>query len=215
MRQKYRVIICIALCGSSLAWAQSTGPSFRFKWHDGAGQAHYSDGLNAEALKYGYDVVNDQGLVVQHVERQLTAEEQAAAKKAAEAKALADANLTIQHQADAQMLAAYPTEAAFTQAKQAELDSLDQTIHTTQGNLQSQEKALTDLLSRAGDLERAQQPVPKVLTDRIAEQRTTVAAIRTTLDRQQSSRASAQLKSEGQIRHYRELRKAQGSDASP
>jgi hypothetical protein len=207
MRQTFRVILGLGLCASSLAFAQ-TGPQFRFKWKDGAGLVHYSDSLTADALKYGYDVVNDRGIFVQHVERQLSPEELAAAKRAASAKAVVDANAAMAAQADAQMLAAYPDEASFTQAKQAEMDSLDQTIRTTQSNLQSQEKALTDLLARAGDLERSQQPVPKFLSDSIAEQRATVSGIRATLDRQQSSRASAQLKMEGQIRHYRDLRKA-------
>ncbi|WP_250628047.1 DUF4124 domain-containing protein [Pinirhizobacter soli] len=209
MRRSFRFALSLALCAAAtMAFAQK-GPSFRFKWKDGAGQAHYSDVLTTDAMKYGYDVVNDAGMVVQHVDRQLTPEELAAAKRAADAKLVQDANAQAQRQADVQMLAAYPDEASFTQAKQAEMDSLDQTIHTTQGNLASQEKALTDLLQRAGDLERANQPVPKFLSDSIAGQRTTVSAIRSTLERQQANRANAQLKMEGQVRHYRELRKAQ------
>ncbi|HMH67121.1 MAG TPA: DUF4124 domain-containing protein [Pinirhizobacter sp.] len=209
MHRSFRLALSLALCAATtLAFAQK-GPSFRFKWKDGAGLAHYSDTLTTDAMKYGYEVVNDAGMVVQHVDRQLTPEELAAAKRAADAKAVQDTNARAQRQADVQMLAAYPDEATFTQAKQAEMDSLDQTIHTTQGNLSSQEKALTDLLQRAGDLERANQPVPKALNDRIAEQRTMVSAIRSTLERQQANRANAQLKMEGQVRHYRELRKAQ------
>ena len=65
MRRSFRLALSLALCAAAtLAFAQK-GPSFRFKWKDGAGQAHYSDTLTTDAMKYGYDVVNDAGLVVQ------------------------------------------------------------------------------------------------------------------------------------------------------
>src|ERR1700710_1972553 len=108
MRRSFRIVLSLALCAATtLAFAQK-GPSFRFKWRDGAGLAHYSDTLTTDDLKYGYDVGNDAGMVVQHVDRQLTTEELAAAKRASDARAVQDANAQAQRQADAQMLAAYP-----------------------------------------------------------------------------------------------------------
>ena len=47
---------------------------------DGQGNLHYDDALPDEALKFGYDVVSAQGLVVKHVDRASTSEEKLAAK---------------------------------------------------------------------------------------------------------------------------------------
>src|SRR3546814_897181 len=145
---------------------------------------HFSDSLTAEAMKYGYELVNDRGMVVRRVPRQLNAEERAAANKLAaeqEAKRRAAQELA---NAEAQMLSAYPDEESYKISQQQTLDTIDQQIHTTQINLRSQEKALTDLLGRAADIENSKDPVPKFLVDSIATQRNVVAVQRNTLQRQ-------------------------------
>lgn len=218
MHKSLIVIATIALAVSMGADAQRrTGGSFRYRWHDSQGLVHYSDSLSSEAMKYGYDVVNDRGLVVRHVERQLTvAERELASKKAAAAAAQKHVEEERAH-AEQQMLAAYPNEADFVANQKDQLSTIDQQVATTRANLRSQEKALTDLLDRAGDLERAKQPVPKFLSDRIAEQRNTVAEQRATLDRLLATYVTTELKNEQELQRYRELKaqqKAEGDDAS-
>lgn len=211
MRAARYILAAAALCIGTVAIAQkntTNNNAYRYRWKDGSGQSNFSDSLTADAMKAGYDVVNAQGMVVRHVDRQLTADERDAARKVADQKA---AELQAQQQAqreDAQMLAAYPNEAAFAAAKNAELENFEQAARTTRLNLQGQEKALADLLTRAGDLERAKQPVPKYLNDRIADQRNTVASLRATLQRQQAAKDSAKTGTEAQLRHYRELKAA-------
>jgi hypothetical protein len=200
-----------ALCFGTAALAQSNttnNNNFRYKWKDAGGHSFFSDSLTPEAMKSGYDVVNAQGVTVRHVDRQLTADEREAAHKAAEQQAAAQVAADQRKRDDAQLLNAYPDEAAFATAKQAELDNVDQAARTTRMNLQGQEKALADLLNRAGDLERGKQPVPPYLTDRITEQRNTVAGLRATLQRQQTAKDTAQLNMDAQLKHYRELKAA-------
>ena len=202
----------LALAAALPAHAQVHAPEtggIRYKWHDGKGLSHYSDSLTAEAMKYGYDLVNDQGMVIRHVERQLSPEERVAAAKAAAAQAAQQHADAERARADMQMLNVYGDEAALKQAQQQELDTIDQQISTTRLNLKSQEKALTDLLSRAAELERAKQPVPKSLADSITTQRNVVAGQRTTLLRQQGEREAAQQQAAQQLEHYRALQKAQ------
>lgn len=182
----------------------------RYKWHDSQGNLHFSDSLTTDAIKNGYDVVNDRGLVIQHVERSLNAQEKVEAKKQADALASQQRAAQEQARADSQMLSAYPTEDAYRASLKQELDNIDQQINTTQINLHSQEKALTDLLGRAGDLERAKQPVPKFLNDSITKQRGVVANQRATLDRQQDNRDAIAKRMELQVQRYRELKAAQG-----
>jgi hypothetical protein len=211
MRAARYILAGAALCIGTAAFAQkntTNNNAYRYRWKDTSGQSYFSDSLTSDAMKAGYDVVNSQGMVVRHVDRQLTADERAAARKVADAQAAAEQAQQQRQREDAQMLNAYPNEAAFAAAKSAEVDNFEQAARTTRLNLQGQEKALADLLNRAGDLERAKQPVPKYLSDRIAEQRNTVASLRATLQRQQAAKDTAKTNMEAQLRHYRELKAA-------
>lgn len=207
----FMVAAAILAASSFTAVAQNSQNSngMRYKWRDGQGLPHYSDSLTTDAIKYGYDVVNDRGLVIQHVERQLNPEERAAARKQADELAAQQRAAQERARNDSQVLSAYPNEAAYKASLQQELDNIDQQINTTRLNLHSQEKALTDLLTRAGDLERAKQPVPKFLNDSIAKQRGIVAGQRGALDRQQAARDATAQKMEQQLKHYRELKAIQ------
>ena len=200
--------VAISLATVLTAHAQkATG--IRYHWRDGKGLPHYSDSLTAEAMKYGYDLVNDQGYVVRHVERQLSPEERATADKVAAEQAAERRAEDARRRADLQMLNAYGDEAALKQTQQAELDSIDQQLNTTRLNLHSQEKTLADLLGRAADIERAKDKVPKPLADSIANQRNVVSAQRTTLDHLQDRRDAAEKDAAQQLEHYRALKKAQ------
>lgn len=200
-----------ALLASASACAQrsATTSGLRYKWVDGQGLLHFSDSLTQEALKYGYSVVNDQGMVVQRVPRQLTPEEQAAAQKLAAQQAAAKRAADDQARADRQMLAAYPDEASYKASLQQALASMDQQIHTSKDNLRIQEQALTELLGRAAEAEHDKQPVPKFLQDNIAKQRGLVSDLQALLQRQQAQRAQAAQQQVQQLAHYRAAQAAQ------
>lgn len=212
MRNTLLIAAAVMLLASLSVRAQNSG-NIRYKWHDAQGLMHFSDSLTAEAMKYGYDLVNDHGMVVQHVPRQLTAEERAAANKLAAEQAARQRAAQEQANADAQMLSAYPDEESYKISLQQVLDTIDQQIHTTQINLRSQEKALTDLLGRAADIENAKDAVPKSLADSIVQQRNVVAGQRTTLRRQQALREQTVQLQAKQRAHYRELKAAQAQPA--
>ncbi|WEN15421.1 DUF4124 domain-containing protein [Rhodanobacter sp. AS-Z3] len=213
MRKPLLIIAAVALTASLSAYAQNTS-SFRYKWYDGQGLAHFSDSLSADAMKYGYELVNDRGLVVQRVSRQLSAEERVAANKLAAAQEAKDRAAQERANADAQMLAAYPDDASYQISLQQALDSYDQQIHTTQINLRTQEKALTDLLGRAADIENNKESVPKLLVDNIASQRNVVAALRNTLHRQQDARGQSVQEQIQLMAHYREVKAAREKQQS-
>ena len=212
MRKFVTIIATVALAGSLPALAQNAS-SVRYRWHDAKGLPHYSDSLSSEAMKNGYDLVNDQGLVMSHVARQLTAGERAAAQKLAAEQAAQRRQQDEQARADVQLLSAYPDEPAYRLAQQQTLDTIDQQMATTRINLRSQEKALSDLLGRAADLERAKQPVPKYLVDSIAQQRSVVTGQRNVLERQQQTRQTTEQQQVAQLQHYRALKAAQATPA--
>jgi hypothetical protein len=215
MRKLLFVFTAAALFANVSAHAQAptTGSGIRYKWHDGQGKLHFSDSLNAEAMKYGFDAVNDQGMVIQHVSRQLTPDERAAANNLAAEQAAKQQAEQKRHDAEAQMLDAYPDENSYKISQQQALDTLDQQIHTTQLNLKTQEKALTDLLGRAAEIERTQKTVPKFINDSIANQRAVVTGQQNTLQHQQALRTQMVQDQATQLARYRELKAAQASPA--
>jgi hypothetical protein len=215
MHRHFLILTAATLFASATAFAQtsSTGSGLRYKWHDGQGKVHFSDTLTAEAMKYGFDAVNDQGLVIQHVARQLTPEERTAANQLAADQAKKQRIEQDRINADTRMLEAYPDENMFKISQQQALDTLDQQIHTTELNLKTQEKALTDLLGRAAEIERTQKAVPKFINDSIATQRAVVTGQQNTLQRQQAARAQMLHDQSAQLAHYREVKAAQAKPA--
>jgi len=152
-------------------------------------------------------------MVIQHVSRQLTPDERAAANKLAAEQAAKQQAEQKRHDAEAQMLDAYPDENSYKISQQQALDTLDQQIHTTQLNLKTQEKALTDLLGRAAEIERTQKTVPKFINDSIANQRAVVTGQQNTLQHQQALRMQMVQDQATQLARYRELKAAQASPA--
>lgn len=208
MRKAIIVTAMLALGGNAAAAAQhrSEGSAVQYRWHDAHGLLHYSDSLSADAMANGYDIVDSRGIVIRHVDRQLTPEERVEAKKQADIAAAKQRADDLQKRNDEQMLAAYPNESDLVDTQKNELTSIDQQITTTRKSLQTQEQALAGLLDRAGELERAKQPVPKYLADRVTAQRNVVASQRALLDRLQTSYVNTQLKQEAQLSRYRELK---------
>jgi hypothetical protein len=202
--------ITLSLGTALTAMAQSGG--LRYRWVDASGLPHYSDSLTNDAVKFGYEVINNDGLVIQHVGKQLSPSEQAAAEREAAEQAAQQRKIDQQKRDDLQMLNTYPDEDAFKAEQQQMLESLDEQISTTRANLHSQDAALTDLLNRAADDERAKQPVPKALVDQIATQRNVVANQRVLLQHQQANREVTVQQQAQALQHYRELKAAEKAD---
>lgn len=193
------------LCLSGAVLARDNTPAFHYRWHDAQGGLHYSDSIPPGAVHLGYDIVDDNGRLVRHVDREKTPAERAAAEaeaaKAAAAKRAADE----QALADRQLLAAYPTEAELREAHQARIARMQQTINATQQNLRSQEQNLAELLAHAADLERNGKPVPPDLRKRLADQRQTVADERDELAHLQSGRETTAKQLDEELQRYRML----------
>ena len=198
-------LIAALLCLSTAAGAVGTPSSFHYRWHDAQGGLHYSDSIPPDVVPLGYDIVDDNGFLVRHVERQKTPAERAAAD--AEAARVAAVQRAAQNQAsaDRQLLASYRSEAELREAQQAKLAQMQQSIDTTQSNLRGQEQNLTELLAHAADLERSGKPVPPELRKRLADQRQSVADERNQVTHLQSERETTARQMDAELKHYRLL----------
>lgn len=200
-----RFVVLLAVAVALPAFA-SNAPSEHYRWKDSAGVVHFSDIIPASALAGGYDVVDNQGRVVRHVGRELTPAERRAA--AAEAAKLATAKRAAQKQqlADSQMMSAFPTDKALITEQQGELKQIEIDIKTLNGNLATQESALTDLLTHAADMEHAGKVVPHGVNERIAEQRGVVNGERAQVAQRRADLVAAKARFADQLARYRMLR---------
>lgn len=198
------------------AFAGDTTPTVHYRWKDATGVVHFSDTIPASALAGGYDIVNNDGMVVRHVARELTPAERRAAAALAAQEAEARRVTQRQHLEDAQLLAAYPTDKDLEAFQQAQLKQIEADIDTLQTNLHSQEDSLTELLSHAADLEHSGKPIPPYVNKRIAEQREIVNGERSAVVKRRADLAGTKLRFDAQLQRYRALRaKYQQSDDPP
>jgi hypothetical protein len=151
-------------------------------------------------------VINNDGQIVTHVARLMTPTERATAQKQAAEQAAQQSAIEARKRGDLNLLNTYPDEDSLKEQQQQVLESLDEQMSTTRVNLHTQDAALTDLLNRAADNERAKQAIPKSLADQIAAQRNVVANERDLLHRQQANRAIVVQQQAQDLQHYRDLK---------
>lgn len=204
----------IALLLSSSVWAAAPGQQShnRYKWTDGEGNLHYADALPPEAVKFGYEIVSAQGVVIKHVDRPKTSEERAAAKadlaKAQAAKESQEARV----RNDQQMLAAYPTEEDLKRAQHQQSEMMDQNLNSARISLQSQEKSLAELLGHAAELDSSGKPVPTLLAKKIGDMRKQVEDQRTYIARKEKERDDTVAHFDDELAHYRSLKPGDTAD---
>lgn len=207
MRRALFAALALSLAACASAWAAGTPQTHnRYKWTDAEGNLHYTDALPPEAVKYGYEIVNAQGVVVKRVDRPKTAEERRAAKAALAKAQAAKADAETQLRSDQQLLAAYPTEEDLKRAQRQQSDMLDQNLNSARISLQSQEKALADLLGHAAELDSTGKEVSPQLAEKISAARKQVEDQRGYIDRKDAERTAAIAQFDVELAHYRELK---------
>jgi chromosome segregation ATPase len=183
----------------------------QYRWSDASGNLHYSDTLTTEAIQSGYDVINDKGLVLKHIDRARTDAERAEAETAAAAETAAKLEADRQAEADRRLLAAFPAEKDLVRARQAQVDSLDQSILAATNSLNGQEQALSDNLGHAAAIERSGKKVPDDLTKQIETLRKSAESLRHYIERRKKEKVEAATKLETDVAHYREARERRDS----
>lgn len=197
---------CVGAGATGAVHATTPQDHNRYKWRDAQGNLHYSDSVPAEATKFGYDVVNPQGIVVKHVDRAKTADELAEAKLAA-SKALAERKAAEQRaRDDEQLLSTYPQEEDLRRAQQQQLEMLNQQIKSSEVSLRNQEQSLAELLDRAAEAERTGKEFPPDQARQLAVMRKKVDAQKAAVAKQEADRNEASSHFEEEVAHYRELK---------
>jgi hypothetical protein len=207
------VSVVVLTLSSTLCLAKGSDHK-QFRWKDATGFVHYSDTLSDDAIKAGYDIISDTGAVLKHIERARTTEERLADEEAAHKAAIAKREADERAEADRRMLAAFPTEADLMRARQAQLDSIDQSIVAETNSLNGQEQALSDNLAHAASLEHSGKKVPDTLQKQIESLRKNSESLRRHILRRQQEKIDATKQMETDLTHYREAREQSTSGSS-
>jgi uncharacterized protein involved in exopolysaccharide biosynthesis len=178
---RFTLIFSMLLCAA----ASAADSSVRFyRYVDAKGVTVLDrQGVPPDLISKGYEVLNDQGRVVQVVAPAPSLEERQ--------RALAD---KARASSDAQLLRLYSTPEDVDRAKARKLAELDGVITVARGNLASLRTQQANLQSQAADLERAGKQVPDHLVAQIenikAEQVGLEADIKRYLDGRTQAEAS-------------------------
>jgi chromosome segregation ATPase len=178
----------------------------QYRWHDASGNQHYSDTLTADALQSGYDLIDDKGVVLKHIDRARTDEERTAAEATAAAETAAKREAERRAEADRRLLAAFPAEKDLVRARQAQIDSVEQSIVAASNSLNSQEQALSDNLAHAATVERSGKKVPDDLKKQIESLRKSAESLRHYIERRKTEKVEAARKLDTDVAQYREAR---------
>lgn len=137
-------------------------------------------GVPPEYIGRGYEVLNDQGRVIQVIAPAPSQEEM---KRILADKARASS--------DAQLLRLYSTPEDVERARARKLAELDGLIGVARGNLQSVRTQQANLQSQAADHERAGRAVPAHLLAQIENQKAEQARLKRDIQRYQTARQEA------------------------
>jgi len=203
--------LLLTMATVSACFAAPASHHKQYRWSDASGNLHYSDTLTTDAIQAGYDVINDKGLVLKHIDRARTDAERAEAETAAAAETAAKLEADRQAEADRRLLAAFPTEKDLVRARQAQIDSLEQSILAATNSLNGQEQALSDNLGHAATIERSGKAVPADLTKQIETLRKSAESLRRYIERRKKEKVEAANKLETDVAHYREARERRDS----
>lgn len=178
--RKTGLLRCSLLIGLCLPLA--AGATELYRYVDDKGITVLSrQGVPPEFIAKGYEVLNEQGRVVQVIPPAPSAEEMQ--------RILAD---KARAGSDAHLLRLYSRPEDIDRALERKLAELDGLIGVARGNLQSARTQQANLQSQAADHERAGRTVPQQLLDQINNQKVEQQRLQADIERYRQARVQAE-----------------------
>jgi len=166
---QHRVIASPVLAGLvALGLLASAGTqAAMYRYTDENGQLVIGNTIPQEATKRGYDILSDNGRVIETVPRALTAEEIAAQEAAREAEEERQRQLEFEREQNRQLLKRFSHPDQATRAMHRKIQELNSIIQLKRGNISVISGQLDAEQSRAADMERSGREIPKATLERI------------------------------------------------
>lgn len=176
MRLSLAAAVLATILGSSSVHANT------YRYTDENGQMVISNTVPQDAVKRGYQILNQQGRVIREVAPALTEEEIAAR----EARKQREKELKEQRRRDAQLLKRFSGPDSAVKAMHRKIEELESLIQLKRGNISVLESQLQNEQSRAADMERQGREVPEGVLQKIDRLEQQISELETEIANQQS-----------------------------
>jgi hypothetical protein len=147
------------LTGVVLLTAASTAAD-TYRWKDKDGKTHYGEAVPAEYADQPYDILNDAGLVIDHVEdTTMSLEVREEEKKKSQERAPLISEEERERQYDRLLVIQYRSFEEISEAMDIEVAQLGYDKQIIEQSFHSTSKAIREQIKQAADQQRANQPV--------------------------------------------------------
>jgi hypothetical protein len=185
-----------------------------YKWVDDNGQVRYGDRLPPEYAKKRNETLNNQGVVVETRAAQKTREQLAEEQRLATLKAEEERRQREEAHKDRILLDTFTNEDEMILTRDGKIEAIEAIIRVTMGRIDKTRQRLSELTSRAANLERAGQPIPAELSQQISESHDQIQYNLDYIENRKLEQDAIREKFEEDIRRFRELKIAEANAKS-
>jgi hypothetical protein len=160
MEYKMRItqrIVTLLITGA-LCFSVTSATADTYRWKDKDGKTHYGAAVPAEYAEQPYDVLNNQGIVIEHVEDTSIPIELLAEQETQSRKPLISDEERLR-QSDRLLVVQYRSEEDITEALELQLAQLGYDTRLITQSYDSANTAIRDQIAQAADQQRANLPV--------------------------------------------------------
>jgi len=176
-----------------------------YRWIDDQGEVHYGQVVPPEYKDKGYDRLDDNGQLIDRVERALTAEERRERERLREEQTRLETERRDQAQKDRRLLSSYRSEQDLVEDRDSQLAMLARRMESLDDSRVRLGQRFESLVRRAAQLNRNDETVPAQLTSEIEQAREKIRELRRAIDEIEEQKASLTRKFEEQLERFREL----------
>lgn len=204
----HRIVFALMLAGAAAPAAAGIKC-----WTNKDGVRECGNAVPPEYAQAGHEVKSTSGMTVRKQGRARTPEEVAAERAAQEAEAKKQAKLAAEQRrqaaADKVLLDTFGSEDDLELARDGQIANIESQVKLTEGHIAKLQKSLDNMIGKAADHERRNQPIPKDLAENLESVRDQIAEHRQFIENKHAEKRAIQQKFEQDIARFRELRSAQ------
>jgi len=176
-----------------------------YKWVDENGQIRYGDRIPPQYARKSNETLNQQGITVERKEAAKTPEQIAAAQRLEEAREAAERVQQKKDRKDRILLDTFTNEDEMVLTRDGKIEAIEAIIRVTNGRTEKLKLRLSELKTRAANIERSGKPVSDKLNAEISETRQQIAQNFTYVKSRNSDQQLIREQYEVDIARFREL----------
>lgn len=146
-----------------------------YKWVDENGQIRYGDRIPPQYARKSNETLNQQGITIDRKEAAKTPEQIAAAQRLEKARQAAERVQQEKDRKDRILLDTFTNEDEMVLTRDGKIEAIEAIIRVTNGRTEKLKLRLSELKTRAANIERSGKPVSEKLNAEISEIRQQIA----------------------------------------